>query len=205
MSKKKPPRKSGPAPKTRLFDGLADLYRRMEEAYQKTADEIGLSCAGCADNCCVSYFQHHTYLEWAYVLQWLNSLDEPRKAEVVQRAENWIRQTGALAAQGMRPRIMCPLNEDGLCIAYTHRLMICRMHGVPNRLVAPNGRSQVFAGCGPCQKLTGQDPDAPFMDRTLFYRDLAALEMRFQGRRAGKLPKVDLALAEMLVQDCPIA
>ena len=50
---------------------LAALYTRMADAYADAAGRIGLSCAGCADNCCHSYFQHHTYVEWAYLWQGL--------------------------------------------------------------------------------------------------------------------------------------
>jgi hypothetical protein len=50
-----------------VFRKLAALYERMGRAYETSAQSIGLSCAGCPDNCCTSFFQHHTYVEWAYL------------------------------------------------------------------------------------------------------------------------------------------
>ena len=121
----------------------------------------------------------------------------------VERAEEVARQAAALLAQGLQPGLMCPLNDDGLCGLYKHRLMICRLHGVPHRL-APAGRpAQRFPGCFRCQELVqaaGSDAD---MDRTPLYVELAALEKRFLGAQAGRLPRVDLTLAQMIVAGPP--
>ena len=54
-----------------LSKKIADLYRRMEEAYDKVAVSLNFSCAGCPDNCCDSFFQHHTYIEWAFLWEGL--------------------------------------------------------------------------------------------------------------------------------------
>jgi hypothetical protein len=45
--------------------------------------------------------------------------------------------------------------------------------------------------------------EVPVLDRTHFYRDLAALEMAFVEQKNKALPKVKLTLAEMLVQGPP--
>ena len=34
---------------------VANLYRDMEAAYDRTADELDFSCAGCPDNCCAGH------------------------------------------------------------------------------------------------------------------------------------------------------
>ncbi len=193
--------------KPNLFRKLAALYRDMDASYEQAAAEIGLTCQGCADNCCVSFFQHHTHVEWAYLWKGLSELDEERVHTFTARAEDWLRDARLAVAAGGRPRIMCPLNEDGLCAVYSHRLMICRMHGVPNRMVRPDGREVAFPGCDRAQKLVeelkeqGVEPQG--VDRTGFYRRLAALEMDMAGKRKGGMVRVDMTLAEMLVAGPP--
>lgn len=186
------------------FARLAELYDRMDQAYVAAAGAIGLSCRDCADNCCLTHFQHHTWIEWAYLWRGFVQLPKERQDAAMLRAENNVRQSRAMLARGFRPRIMCPLNEDGLCGVYEHRLMICRMHGTANLLRTPRGE-QRFPGCYRFQELAAQlsEAEVPLLDRTPLYQDLAALERDFLGRRAGKLPRVDMTLAEMLVAGPP--
>lgn len=185
------------------FRKLAALYDRMVSAYDEAAQHVGLSCENCENNCCTSYFQHHTYIEWAYLWQGMNQLLQERKDTYLQRAEEYVARARNDLAAGNRPRIMCPLNDDGLCGMYRHRLMICRMHGVPNKLVKPNGACIQFAGCYRTQELTKDREDVFVLDRTPLYRDLAQLEMGFLGNKIRQLPRVDLTLAEMLVSGPP--
>ncbi len=183
-----------------LFHKLAELYSDMETAYDRAAAEIFLTCKECSDNCCNSYFQHHTHIEWAYLWVGMRSCSHDKQQEVIDRAEQYVRQSQALLAQGNKPGIMCPLNDDGLCQLYKHRLMICRMHGVPNRLVMPGGNKKSFPGCFRCQELCSHLKEVPVMDRTPLYRKLASLEMAFVGPGTRALPRVNLTLAEMLVK-----
>ncbi|NVM20833.1 MAG: hypothetical protein HWN68_03515 [Desulfobacterales bacterium] len=175
----------------------------MEEAYDRTAGNIGLSCRGCPDNCCTSYFQHHTYVEWAYLWKGLRSCPNEKQREFVHRAAEYVRQSQVLLARGAKPRIMCPLNDNGLCRLYKYRVMICRMHGVPNSFVMPDGKKRAFPGCFRCQELCSHLEEAPVLDRTDSYRGLASLEMAFVGQKMKTLPRVNLTLAEMLVQGPP--
>ena len=190
-----------------LFRKLAALYGRMADAYAGSAGEIGLSCAGCEKNCCTSYFQHHTYIEWAYLWQGLRVLDEARREDYLGRARAYVRESQAALVRGEAPSTMCPLNDDGPCGVYAHRLMICRMHGVPNRIVRPDGRAIAFPGCFKSQALTAerreQGRETPVLDRTPLYTELVRLEMDLLGNKARSLPRVDLTLAEMLVMGPP--
>ena len=85
--------------------------------------------------------------------------------------------------------------------------MICRMHGVPNILVKPNGQQVQFPGCYRCQELTetiaANGKQAPVVNRTPMYKDLAMLEMQFVGKNLRQLPKVDHTIAEMIVLGPP--
>jgi Fe-S-cluster containining protein len=189
--------------KRTLFKRLSRLYSEMEETYNRAAGKIGLSCQGCPDNCCTSHFHHHTYIEWAYLWKGIGSRPDEEKREFMNRAAEYVRQSRALLAQGLRPSIMCPLNNKGLCQLYEYRLMVCRMHGVPNSFVRPDGRRVSFPGCFRCQELYSRLKEVPVVDRTNFYRDLASLEMAFVGPKIKALPRVNLTLAEMLVQGPP--
>jgi len=189
--------------KNALFEELSRLYAKMENAYDQVAERIGLSCQGCPDNCCNSYFQHHTHIEWAYLWDGMRSCSAEKQQEFVNRAREYAKESRVVLAQGLRPEIMCPLNDDGLCGLYEHRLMICRMHGTPNTLVRPDGKKMSFPGCFRCQELCSQMKEVPVLDRTSFYRDMAILEMAFVGPTRKSLPKVKLTLAEMLIQGPP--
>jgi len=187
-----------------LFEKLASLYSEMEESYNRTAGKIGLSCEGCTNNCCTSYFQHHTYIEWAYLWEGIRSSPGEKLREFMDRAGEYVRQCRSLLAQGQSPRIMCPLNDNGLCQLYEYRLMICRMHGVPNSFIRPDGKEISFPGCFRCQELYKHLKEVPVLVRTGFYQDLASLEMAFVGWQINALPRVNLTLAEMLLQEPPV-
>lgn len=185
------------------FQRLCHLYSRMEESYLLAAREIGLSCTDCPDNCCTSYFQHHTRVEWAYFIKGLNQIHEHLRQRITMRAESYIQQAQLEMSQGRTPDIMCPVNEDGMCTLYAHRLMICRLHGVPNVHIRPDGKTFQFPGCFRAQKKTGSADPLSRLDRTPFYRELAALEKAFVGPRIARFPRVRLTLAEMIVQGPP--
>ena len=192
------------------FRKLASIYDRMVAQYAGAAETIGLTCEGCTDNCCLSFFQHHTYVEWAYLWEGLNRLPPDRLEEIKARAQDYVTQAQAALSRGERPHVMCPLNLDekqGICGLYDHRLMICRMHGVPNLLVKPTGQAVRFPGCYRCQELTSSlesdGQPVPEVDRTPLYKDLVMLEMQFVGPNLRQFPKVDHTIAEMIVLGPP--
>lgn len=188
-----------------VFARLATLYADMEAAYAETATAAGLTCKDCEDNCCRTHFRHHTHVEWAYLWKGLLSLPEAKRAEYLRRAREAVDRCAADQAAGVVPRVMCPVNDDGLCGLYAHRLMICRMHGTRNVLARPDGQRQVFRGCYRfCARTDGQpDESVPTLDRTPFYRRLAELEMEHCGATGPGAPRVSLTLAEMLVYGPP--
>ncbi len=155
-----------------VLDRLADLYARMESAYDACAREAGLSCAGCSTNCCTSFFRHHTHVEWLYLWRGLRALPQARRAACMARAAAYVRAAREKLAAGALPDAMCPLNEDGLCVLYAHRLMICRMHGTRTLFVLPDGRERLFPGCArfntlPCSVLPSPGGKFP-VEQTAF-------------------------------------
>ena len=184
-----------------VFRRLEALYDRMQRAYDQVAGTIDFTCQGCPQNCCTSYFQHHTYVEWAYMEKGVKALPKSGQDEIQARAEAYVDRAKAMLARGERPDMMCPLNVDGLCGLYSHRLMICRLHGVPHTLQGRSGDAAEYPGCFRFQETAEGRVDVPLLDRTPLYRELAALEMDFLGAKIKRLPRVNLTIAEMLVQD----
>jgi len=186
-----------------LFSQLADLYARMEQAYDQVAGALDFSCQGCPDNCCDSFFQHHTYVEWSYLWEGLKGLALEKRAAIEERAKAYVGHLLQLTAAGENPVIMCPLNEDGLCTLYRYRLMICRMHGVPSWFLLPDGRSKEFRGCFRCQEQIAGRADFPSVDRTPLLRELADLERALLTAAGRPLPRVKLTIAQMIVAGPP--
>jgi len=180
-----------------LAASLADLYRRMEAAYDIVARQLDFSCRGCTDNCCDSYFLHHTKIEWAYLREGLGRLSAEEQAQIRRRAHAYRLGAQKALAAGERPALNCPLlREDGLCGLYHYRLMICRMHGVPSSLTFPNGRVQRFPGCFRCQELTAGRSATPTVERAPLLRELARLEQSFAP--VGQ-PRIKMTIADMIL------
>ncbi len=160
----------------KLSEELSEIYQDMENGYDLIANQINLSCHGCPDNCCDSYFLHHTYCEWAYLWQGFRTIQGNRRAEITDKAERYIKNAEVLLAKKQRPQIPCPLlGKDGLCNLYKHRMLVCRMHGVPADMTRPDGQSMRFPGCFRSQEIIAekypQEKNIPAMDRTrLFHR-----------------------------------
>ncbi len=186
-----------------ISNKVASLYAAMEEAYGVVAGELSFSCTGCPDNCCDSYFQHHTYTEWAYLWEGLMLLSEEERAVIVERATDYDAKAKEALGRDERPQVMCPLCENGLCSAYKHRLLICRLHGVPSGMTRPDGQLFRFPGCFRCQEITGDNEAVVRMDRTRFFQEFIQLEMEWLGVKRQILPKVKLTIAEMILKGAP--
>jgi hypothetical protein len=186
---------------------IGEIYESMAADYDTVAQAVTLTCRGCPDNCCDSYFLHYTYSEWAYLWEGIRALDDARIDRIMQRARDYVSQSQLLIAKGERPQLMCPLNEKGLCSLYEHRLMICRTHGVPATLTRPDGQRLRFPGCFRCQEIVQDkyavESEAPAVDRTILFKRLAQLEARFLGDKRGLFPKIKLTIAEMIVGGPP--
>ena len=187
---------------------IAEIYQAMQEDYEVIASEVTLTCQGCSDNCCDSYFLHHTYCEWAYLWQGIRHLDDESLDRIMVRAEEYVRKSAEVLATGERPQLQCPLLDDkGLCSLYQHRMLICRMHGIPATLTRPDGQPLRFPGCFRCQEIVAdkyeQEVDAPAMDRTLLFRRLVALESRLMGEKRHLYPRVKKSIADMIVEGPP--
>lgn len=182
---------------------VAEVYEEIQTMYDEVAGALAFTCEGCPDNCCDSYFQHHTYTEWAYLWEGLEKLGPEKVTEIETRAKDYILAVDKSQGAGQRPQVMCPLNEGGLCLPYQHRLLICRLHGVPASMTRPDGQKRNFPGCFRCQEIVGENEDGPRMDRTKIFQKFVAIEMEWLGVKRQVLPKVKMTIAEMIIKGPP--
>ncbi len=169
----------------------------MDRAYSEAADYYGFHCAGCEDNCCLTRFYHHTRLEELYLLSGFFTLTADRQEAVLDRAQTVNRQLLDARSRGKTSRIMCALNDQGKCLLYAHRPMICRLHGIPHELRTPGRPPALGPGCDEfIRRCDGKAYKA--FDRTPFYHALAGMEQRFkeQFHMTGKIKKT---VSEMLI------
>lgn len=177
----------------------ARLFAQMDAAYSRAAKHAGFVCNGCEDNCCRTRFYHHTLMELLYLHSGLAALPPPRQRQIRDRAQTAALKMEALEGDGRPVRVMCPLNEQGRCILYAHRPMICRLHGIPNAMRRPDGRNLTGPGCDDYYLqcgTTGGDP----LDRTPLYTAMADLERRLRGR-LGFTGKIKLTVTQMILKD----
>ncbi len=181
---------------------LETIYDVLQQGYEKVADALDFSCEGCSDNCCDSWFKHHTLVEWLYFREGFEALSAERQQELQLRAQKYLQQAELALQKDERPQIMCPLNEGGLCILYKHRFLVCRTHGVPAKLKRPDGRVFTFPGCFRCQNIVNERYNmagsdlAPRVNRTPMLIRLANLEKNILYI---KNIKIDKTIAEMIL------
>jgi hypothetical protein len=190
-----------------LLQRMDRIYQEMETEYSRVAAELSFSCEGCPDNCCDSYFQHHTYAEWGYLWLGFRRLSSEEQKEILMQAKAYQRVCEDALARNERPQVMCPLNKNGLCILYPYRLMVCRTHGVPATMTRPDGRRLSFPGCFRCQDLVEgrykNKTEVPQMERTPLLKQLALLENDLMEGRRHLYPRIKLTIAQMLLQGPP--
>jgi hypothetical protein len=189
-----------------LVRELEEIYEKLQQEYGRVARSLEFSCDGCPDNCCDSYFLHHTYAEWAYLWMGVSQLPRARQQELIDRAQSYLEECERALNEDLRPQVLCPLNENGLCVLYKHRLLVCRTHGVPAAMTRPDGRTIRFPGCFRCQEIVesrDEQEQVPYVERTQLLRKLAFLENELLQNRRHLLPKVRLTIAEMLVKGPP--
>ena len=181
------------------LDRLTILFRQMDQAYAAVAEQYGFFCKGCQDNCCRTQFYHHTLLEYLYLFEGLQHLDLSAWQTIQQQALTVNAKMARADQQGESFRIMCSLNQNGRCLVYTHRPMICRLHGIPHELHRPDGNILKSPGCDAffdqCRQ-HGKNDYIPF-DRTPYYRQMAMLEKELR-LETGYNQKIKLTIAQML-------
>ncbi|GBC62368.1 hypothetical protein DENIS_3340 [Desulfonema ishimotonii] len=168
----------------------------MDQAWETAATHYGFHCDGCADNCCLTLFYHHTWLEYLCIREGFEALLPDVREAVTARAAEVRVNVGEAEKTGQPLRFMCPLNTDGLCQIYSHRPMICRLHGIAHELHPP-GRDVVYGpGCG---AFTAQTDGMDYFrfDRTPFYVAMSRLESELKAA-LGISDRIKMTIAEMI-------
>lgn len=179
-----------------FLDRLRRIFERMDGAYAEAAGQYGFDCKGCEENCCLTRFYHHTLLEYLYIKEGFEALDPDARELASERAGHVIRETAEVDARGETPRIMCPLNENGRCILYGRRPMICRLHGIPHELRRPGFDAVRAPGCDAFTDECGSQAYITF-DRTPFYKEIAMLEQELR-KESGVKEKIKMTVAEII-------
>jgi len=178
---------------------VIQLFSDMDRAYLQVAEQTGFECRGCDDNCCRTRFYHHTLIELLYMRSALAALPPDLQGRIKDQAHAACRQMAAMERRGDLIRVMCPLNEQGRCVLYAHRPMICRLHGIPHGLRRPDGRTLAGPGCDNYYAQC-ENSDRFRLDRTPSYTVMADLECRLRGQ-LGFNQKIKLTVAQMIVED----
>ncbi len=185
--------------KSTTFTPLIHLYETMDAQWEKAARAYSFTCNGCKDNCCTSLFFHHTFIEQAYLRHGFSRLSPAKKQQILDLAKVYCEKTFAAGNDFLSRKIMCPVNENGQCLLYKFRPMICRLHGLPHELHRPGAAPARGPGCD-----AGQFESMPYFpfDRTGFYQQMAQVEMAFRQiyQLSGK-PK--LTIAQILLSENP--
>ena len=172
-----------------------DLFKKMDRAYAAASDVGSFACSGCEENCCLSLFYHHTLLELLYLKEGLKALDQETLATVTFRAQEAAPRLHRKAADETNEKIPCPLMDEGKCILYAHRPMVCRLHGVAHTLERPDGSVIKGPGCALYEQTSqGSMP----LNRTPFYKEMATLERALR-QETGFTDRLKLTIAEMIL------
>lgn len=189
---------------TSEFSSITQLYHDMDKAWEKIAALYSFECNGCRDNCCQSLFFHHTYIEKDYFLSGFRQLDPQAREQILLNAQKYCEKTfdgpeDELYANGPlkveSKKIMCPVNQDGKCLLYPFRPMICRLHGLPHELNRPGYPPIKGNGCA-----AGNFDDQPYhtFDRTPFYMRMAGIEQAWR-QTSNQTGKIKQTIAQMLL------
>jgi len=187
----------------KIFDRLENLYQTMDRAWEKAALYYGFQCSGCNENCCETEFYHHTLIEKDYLLHGFNKLSLPLSIAAIKRAKKVCTKREIAIKNREQIRIMCPLNQEGKCILYHYRPMICRLHGIPHEVLKP-GYSSVSTpvlnpGCKAGSELFNSAGYIQF-DRTPFYSEMAEIEREYLTTVIGRVTRIKQTIAQMLVK-----
>jgi len=182
---------------TAFLERLRDIFSAMDRDYNRATEYYQFQCDGCTDNCCLTRFYHHTYLEFFYLRWGFEKLDSRKKGAILSKAEEVCRDTARADEKEMPVRLMCPLNYDSLCTLYPFRPMICRMHGIPHELQKPGQKVIQRPGCSTFDDRCSHKPYYKF-DRTPFYLAMAKLENEFK-QVAGLDGRIKMTVADMIL------
>ncbi len=188
-----------------FLDELESLFLSMNEKYDEAACHYGFHCHGCDDNCCMTLFHHHTYVEFFFLKKGLESLSPELRNTIYNRALEVSGTIPECSTKTEPAGTMCPANIGGKCAVYYYRPMICRLHGIPSEWTFPSAtganRTVVSSGCEEFVRRCTKKNYYKF-DRTPFYNRMARLEHELKGH-FGLNKKIKMTVAEIIACETP--
>jgi Fe-S-cluster containining protein len=163
---------------------IADVDRRCRQIVRRHRDQIACT-RGCAGSCCRIHLSIHPV---EAVSLWLAL--QKLAPGIRQRIQARARQTNSFGP--------CPLLEDGACLMYDARAVICRTHGLPTSTEYRGHRAVGF--CVKNFKQLDAIPDEDVIDLKHLNRSLAGINTRFVDKNPCQLPPAKrFTLAEALL------
>jgi Fe-S-cluster containining protein len=167
---------------------IADVDRRCHQIVDRHRDQIACT-SGCAGNCCRIHLSVYPVeaVSLSLALQKL-------APEIQHRIQARARHTNSFGP--------CPLLEDGACLMYDARAVICRTHGLPTSTEYKGRRAVGF--CVKNFKQLDPIPDEDIIDLAHLNRSLAGINIRFVHENPNLLPPSKrFTLAEALLMSEP--
>ena len=163
---------------------VTDVDRRCNQIIRRHRDQI--ACArGCAGNCCRIHLSVYP-VEAVSLYLALRKLAPEMQLRIQARA----RHTNSFGP--------CPLLEEGACLMYDARAVICRTHGLPMGVEYMGRRTAGF--CVMNFKQLDPIPDEDTIDLVRLNSRLAEINAKFVRENSGLLPTADrFTLAEALL------
>ncbi len=186
-----------------MIPQMKKLYERIDSAYTAAAEKTGLTCYGCNGTiCCSVDLTIHTFMEISYLKEGFNTLGDSDQSEILRKSRFIVRaKQEAPYGSGYRNAV-CALNSSGACMLYEYRPMICRLAGIPHFFTKPNGSKLESGGCKKFTQSHSGKVTGAILDRTEFYREMAAMEVEAVIARGERTKK--LTIAEILVSSPPL-
>ncbi len=144
-------------------DRYRDLTARVDAFFTRVAERhaADLRCAPGCDSCCHARLTVTT-IEADVISAHVATLEAPARAHLATVA--------ARPVDAGKPRCAA-LDDDGRCLVYEARPLVCRSHGVPIRLRSP-GSLPVIQACE--LNFTAHGPEAADADCVLDQKTLSA-------------------------------
>jgi hypothetical protein len=181
-----------------LISSIRGLYDKIDSTYAAAAEQIDLTCEGCDGVvCCTVDLTVHTFVEMSYLRQGFYALDPFMQSEILTKSRRMV-SAKQQAPKGDEYRsAVCALNSAGACVLYEYRPMICRLAGVPHFFTKPDGTKLESGGCKKFDESIPAKNSGAILDRTEFYREMAAMEIEAVVARGERTEK--LTISEILV------
>ncbi len=165
---------------------IVDVDLRCHRIIQRHRDHIACT-KGCTGNCCRIHISVYPVEAMSLALALQNLAPDLRR-----RIRHKARHTNSFGP--------CPLLEDGACLMYDARAVICRTHGLPILTEYRGHRAIGFCGKN-FQNLT-PIPEEDVIDLAHLNSSLAAVNCRFVSEFGHRLPPGNrFTMAQALVID----